>query len=220
MTLIDDNADVQVRSGGNSTEEIHRWALAYAEPHPGLRWIDIGCGTGDVLRAVRDRWEPASLVGVDVLPWLQEDLTSDVELHLADAGATLEHLAPADRVLIIETLEHVEAPWTMLRAAARLVVTGGRMIVTTPNVASARHRLELLVRGQLTSFRPSALPHLTPALPHVTERILHEEGMITTRHFAGRDIVPRTRGRLFPRTLARRYPSLFDSSVIVVGRRP
>lgn len=202
MTLIDDNAGVQVRSGGNSTEEIHSSALAYAQPQPGLRWIDIGCGTGDVLRAVRDRWEPTSLVGVDVLPWLRDDLSSDVELHIGDAVAILERLAPADRVLIVETLEHVDAPWTILRAAARLVAPGGLIVVTTPHVATLRHRLELLIRGQLTSFRPHELQHLTPALPHVTEAILRDETLTTKRGFTGRDIVPGTGRRLWPVALA------------------
>jgi SAM-dependent methyltransferase len=124
-----------------------------------------------------------------------------------------------DRLLLIETIEHLDAPWTVLRAAARLVAPGGRIVVSTPTVANLRHRLELPIRGQLTYFRPDNLPHQTPALAHVIERILDEEGVATTRGYAGTDIVPFTGGRHWPRFLRGRAPALTASSVVVTGVR-
>jgi SAM-dependent methyltransferase len=35
-------------------EEIVAGAIAAARPEPGLRWLDIGCGRGDLLRRIRD----------------------------------------------------------------------------------------------------------------------------------------------------------------------
>ena len=46
----------------------------------------------------------------------------------------------ADRVLLVEVMEHLEAPWTVLRATADRVKPGGVMVVTTPNVATLHHR--------------------------------------------------------------------------------
>jgi hypothetical protein len=107
----------------------------------------------------------------------------------------------------------------VLRAAARLVRPSGLLVVSTPNIASARHQLELALKGQLTSFRSDNEPHLGPILPHVIARVLSEEGLEpVTPHFAGRDVVPGTGGRLWPVRLHRRWLSLSSVSVIVTGK--
>src|SRR5437763_251642 len=115
-------------------------ALAAARPSPGLSWLDIGCGRGELLRKVRDRWKPARLGGIDAIDWLADDLRRDVsfaELPAERAG----ELPSADRVLLVEVIEHLEAPWSALRTAARLVAPGGWLVLSTPNLATLRHRL-------------------------------------------------------------------------------
>lgn len=215
------SAEAQLRSAGRSAPEVHSAALALADPRPGLRWIDIGAGTGDVLREIRDHWRPASLASVDVLPWLAADLRSVVETYVGDAVEVLPRLRPADRVLAVETIEHLESPWTVLRLAARLVHPGGKLVVTTPNITTLRHRLELVARGQLTSFRPQDLQHLTPALPHVIESILEQEGMGDIRwRYATADIIPFTHGRRWPAAVASRLPRLVCTSLLVSASRP
>jgi hypothetical protein len=101
-----------------------------------------------------------------------------------------------------------------------MVEPGGRLVVTTPNVATLRNRLELLVRGQLTAFRPDNLPHMTPPLPHVIERVLADEGL-TSVHFsyAGTDVIPLTGGRRWPKAVQRRGAELTSVSLVVTGDR-
>jgi hypothetical protein len=120
---------------------------------------------------------PRNLFGIDLLPWLDEDLKPDVTLLTGPAEQRLAELEPVDRVLLVEIMEHLSAPWDVLRTAARLVVPGGRIVITTPHVANLRHRLELATRGNLTSFRAANTPHLQPILPHVTESSLKEAGL-------------------------------------------
>lgn len=199
--------------------EIVDAALEAAQPQPGLRWLDVGCGRGDLLRAVRDRWRPATLTGVDPLDWLDEDLRADVELHVA-AAEDAHELPPADRVMLVEAIEHLEAPWSALRRAGRAVAPGGRIVVTTPNLATLRNRVELGVRGRLTSFRPGYDPHISPALPHVIERVLHEEGLaVEPPRYAGADVISMSGGRLWPERVRRRVPALTSVSVIVAAAR-
>jgi 2-polyprenyl-3-methyl-5-hydroxy-6-metoxy-1,4-benzoquinol methylase len=213
-------AKVQLRSAGTSPSEIKQAALARSRPQTGLEWIDVGGGTGEFLRVVRDQWEPASLTSVDVLPWLDADLRSDVEEQVGDALDILPHMRPADRVVIIEALEHVEAPWRMLRLCARLVRPGGRLVVTTPSIATLRHRLELLLTGRLTSFRPEAPQHLTPVLPHVIASVLAQEGMTAIEtSYTGSDIIPFTGGRSWPDWASRASPRLLSISVVIAATR-
>jgi 2-polyprenyl-3-methyl-5-hydroxy-6-metoxy-1,4-benzoquinol methylase len=206
-------------SAGVSTDEIVESALEAAHPAPGLRWLDIGCGRGDLLRKIRDEWEPASLCGIDAIDWLDDDLRPDVTFHTM-AAEEADELPVADRVLLVEVIEHLEAPWIALRRAARLVAPGGRIVVSTPNLATLRNRLELGLRGGLTSFRADNQPHLSPALPHVIARVLTEENLaVETPRFAGADAISLTKGRIWPENVRRRYPTLTSVSVIIPAAR-
>ena len=219
MSAARDYSD-QVDSAGASMREILDAVLEAARPEPGLTWLDLGCGRGDLLRLIRDRWQPAGLHGIDPIDWLEPDLRADVEFHTV-AAEQAERLPAVDRVLLVEVIEHLEAPWSTLRSAARLVKPGGRIVVSTPNLATLRGRLELSVRGNLTAFRPGYEPHVSPALPHVTERILTEEGLaVEPRRFAGADVISLTGGRVWPESMRRRYPRLASVSVLVGACRP
>jgi 2-polyprenyl-3-methyl-5-hydroxy-6-metoxy-1,4-benzoquinol methylase len=210
----------QIDSAGASMQEIVETALEAANPARHLRWLDIGCGRGDLLRTLRDEWEPASLSGIDPIDWLDEDLRANVDFH-AVAAEEAEHLPVADRVLLIEVIEHLEAPWSSLRKAARLVAPGGRIVVSTPNLATLRNRLELGLRGNLTSFRPHYEPHISPALPHVTRRILREEAlMVEPPRFTGADVVSLTKGRIWPERVRARFPTLASVSIVLAANRP
>jgi SAM-dependent methyltransferase len=210
----------QVASAGASMSEIVETALDAARPARGLRWLDIGCGRGDLLRRIRDEWEPASLGGIDVIDWLEDDIRADVSFR-AIAAEEADGLQAADRVLLVEVIEHLEAPWSALRRAARLVAPGGRIVVSTPNLATLRNRLELGLRGNLTSFRPDYQPHMSPALPHVTTRILGEEGLsVEAARFAGADVISLTKGRVWPEAVRLRAPAFTSVSVVLAAHRP
>jgi 2-polyprenyl-3-methyl-5-hydroxy-6-metoxy-1,4-benzoquinol methylase len=210
----------QESSAGDSCPEIHAAALVASEPRTGLSWLDIGCGRGGLLRTIRRDLAPTRLAGVDILDWLAADLRDEVVIRVGPAESALAQSEPADRVLMIETIEHLEAPWTVLREAARLVLPSGMLVVSTPNITTLRHRIELVASGHLTSFRPDNTPHLTPILPHVVARIMEEEGLMPLpATFAARDILPRTGGKLWPLRLHQRMLRLSSVSVIMRGRR-
>jgi 2-polyprenyl-3-methyl-5-hydroxy-6-metoxy-1,4-benzoquinol methylase len=214
------NYSDQIDSAGASMDEIVLAVLAAAHPEPGLRWLDIGCGRGDLLRRIRDQWSPTELHGLDPIDWLAEDLRDDVRLQTIAAEDAVD-LPPVDRVMLVETIEHLEAPWSALRSAARLLAPGGWIVVSTPNLKTLRNRLELALRGGLTSFRSDYEPHISPALPHVTSRILREEGLdVQPPRYAGADVISLSRGRVWPERLRLRYPALMSVSVAIAAQRP
>jgi SAM-dependent methyltransferase len=209
----------QIDSAGASMDQIVDAALRAASPQTGLRWLDIGCGRGDLLRRVRDEWAPAELAGIDPIDWLDPDLRDDVTFSAIAAEEAVD-LPVADRVLLVEVIEHLEAPWSSLRAAARLVAPGGRLVVSTPNLATLRNRLELGLRGHLTSFRPDYQPHISPALPHVMNRILAEEGLaVEPPRYAAADVISLSKGRMWPESVRLRFPELTSVSIVLPARR-
>lgn len=206
----------QRASLGSGHRDITAAALRASSPQAGLRWLDVGCGKGEFLRAVLDSHEPAQLVGSDLIDWLAPDLRDHVDLRIAPAEETAVLPGGFDRVVALETIEHVYTPWSFLRTLANAVAPGGRLVVTTPNIVNLRHRLELLVRGQLTSFRPDNEPHLTPVLPHVAVRVLADEGFRTTISYAVNDVLPLTGGRCWPQWVR---PSRFTCVSLVLAAR-
>jgi SAM-dependent methyltransferase len=66
---------------------VGRWSRSVAREFaewlgvpPGLRWLDVGCGTGALSQAVLDRCAPASLMGIDP----SEGFVAHVRQHMAD----------------------------------------------------------------------------------------------------------------------------------------
>jgi SAM-dependent methyltransferase len=210
----------QLGSKGISSAAILEAALSHADPLEGLTWLDIGCGTGDALAAVRDRFAPAHLHGLDVVRFLEPSMAASVTYVVAPAETALASQHTVDRVLMIESLEHMEAPWSVLRLACRVVASSGVIIVTTPNTASLRSRLDLGFRGELSDFRPDHASHLTPCLPHVVRGVMEDEGLAVTQRYVGPDMLPRSsRGRLWPERVYRTGSSLFFRSVLTRGVR-
>jgi SAM-dependent methyltransferase len=110
---------------------VYEWIAARVS---GLRAIDMACGEGygsDVLAR-----SAASVVGVDANPEAHE------HAHLRYARANLRFVRdlvttfgePADAVVFLQTIEHLEQPGAALEHFRSLLAPGGAVYVSTPNV--------------------------------------------------------------------------------------
>ncbi len=88
--------------------------------------VEIGCGSGAVLAALRDYFPQASLAGFDIAPEAKRfwggAAATGIRFELADFLA-LEEPVP-DLVLVLDVLEHLGNPWDFLarlRHRAKLV---------------------------------------------------------------------------------------------------
>lgn len=128
----------------------------------GSRVLDVGCGDGDLLqhltstRKVDARGIELSQAGVNAcvargLSVVQGDADSDLADYPDSAF---------DYVILSQTIQATRLPREVLRQIARI---GRRGIVSTPNFAHWRMRLQLLTRGRMpmTEALPNAW-HDTP----------------------------------------------------------
>jgi len=104
------------------------------------RYLDVGCSTGFVVEAARDKgWEAT---GIDLNPSAIEfGRTRGLDLRtvaLEDAG-----FAPGsfDAVSLFDVLEHLLDPRRTLRACAELIAPGGILFLYVPNFDSASRLL-------------------------------------------------------------------------------
>lgn len=117
-----------------------RRALLLGEAREGERVLDLGCGAGRFVAALRQAG--ADPVGVEIAGAALERARAvapgaDLRLLEDDGSIPLEH-GSVDLVWCSEVLEHVPDTAGLLSEARRVLKTGGRILVTTPSHELAR----------------------------------------------------------------------------------
>jgi ubiquinone/menaquinone biosynthesis C-methylase UbiE len=131
--------------------------IARARPiGPSDRVLDLGCGTGIVARALRERLGGgAKLAGVDVSPKMiakARSLAPDIEWHEGDALALPFADGSFDLVLCQQMLQFVPDRLKAVREMRRVLAPRGRLLVST--------------------WKPRAFQPLHDALGRIAERHL------------------------------------------------
>jgi len=130
-------------------------------PTAGLA-LELGSGTGWMLRALRERGWVAVGSERTVVAAAAAREGSGVPMFVGDLGAIRD--APLlDLVIMFHVLEHLADPLAQLRAIARRVKPGGTLILGIPNIASWQARvvgsrwMHLDVPRHLCHFSPDAI---------------------------------------------------------------
>ena len=123
-----------------------RKLLALLDDEPRGRLLDVGCAAGElgVLLAARG-W---SVAGVDREPALVAAARErGIDARHCDFGQMLLPWpdAAVDAVVLAEVIEHVLDTDHVLTEIARVLRSGGALVVTTPNLASLENRARLLL---------------------------------------------------------------------------
>ena len=130
-----------------------RRALLLGEARAGERVLDLGCGAGRFVAALRDAG--ADPVGVELADGALERARRNVpgaDLRAMTDEIPLED-SSVDLVWCSEVLEHVPDTAGLLSEARRVLRTGGRLLVTTPSHDLPRRALLALARFD-THFDP------------------------------------------------------------------
>jgi len=215
------NVETRARkSKGSSSDPIYQMIARAISGHDvaGGVVLDVGCGCGNLLGFVGDRFE--RYIGVDVIRY--EGFPTEAEFIPLDLDAGKAPLPDdfADVVCSVETIEHLENPRAFMRELVRLVKPGGWVIVTTPNQLSLLSKLTLVLKNQFNAFQeaPGLYPaHITALLEIDLIRIATECGLTDIKiDYSDRGRIPFTSWH-WPVKFGFRGRS-FSDNVCAIGR--
>jgi 2-polyprenyl-3-methyl-5-hydroxy-6-metoxy-1,4-benzoquinol methylase len=119
------------------------------------RLLDVGCGRATLLNELARRLPATGLAGVDV----RDEADGPFEYKSADLTAGLPW--PDDSFEVVtfgEVIEHVPDPDALLAEIHRVLVPGGHMVITTPNMVSWANRV-LVPLGIQPLFTETSTKH-------------------------------------------------------------
>lgn len=132
------------------TEFRHRAAVDLIE---GGSVLDLGCGDGLLFGLLGTKIEKG--VGLDISPEAVRKAVGkgfDARVHSFDDPLPFEH-STFDHVVLLDVLEHVYDPTSLLREAAR--VAKKSVIISVPNFSSLPARLQTLLGRVPENNRPN-----------------------------------------------------------------
>lgn len=205
----------------------------------GSRCLDVGCGDGHALGPWATERQ-VHYVGVDIAKSAVEATRArGLEAFLVeDSGRLPFPDGTFDAAVSLEVIEHLFQPEALIGEALRVVKPGGVVIVTTPNVAYWRRRVDLAVLGRWNPFgyslaikEPWNDPHIRFFSPGILRRFLRKIGCERVQvlgqggNFLGHlpwigHRIRRGQGSAPYRALERLLPSPLGCFLIGVGRKP
>jgi SAM-dependent methyltransferase len=230
-----------------SRNELIRWLVERHAPHA-ERVLEIGCGTGFALTALRQALPTARIAGSELhsrgLACARERHGGDVELFQMDARHC--HLTQAlDLVGAFDVLEHIAEDERVLGEIVRLLKPGGIFIATVPqhpwlwstsdNLALHQRRYrrgELARKAKTAGLKPlyessfTTLSFPMMAASRLLERLRGREPSLETLSDSQLHLPPLVNGLLL--WLARlehglrraKVPLPFGGSQVLVAQRP
>jgi len=152
-------------------------ALEDISPHD--RVLEIGCGTGNFLKKLKDRGIE-QVVGIDINEdALKEAKRKGIEVYKTTIEELVERENQSfDVVCSFQVLEHVPNPRSFLEASIDLLKPGGKLIIGIPNsegfLKEIRFNLLDMPPHHLTRWNMKTILYLEKILPLRVERYSFE----------------------------------------------
>lgn len=197
--------------------ELHRWELACQLAPGGDALLDIGCGSGELLLRLKDKYQ--GVWGIDIAKSMIDRVSkrygneSGIHARVEDVNGRLNFKAGSfDTITALAVLEHVFDPYHLIKECHRLLRQGGTLIIDVPNVAWLPNRIRLLM-GKLPVTSQATIGwdggHLHYFTRASLKRLLLQEGF---------ELVKVTCGGIFARP-RRVWGALLGGDILVVAKR-
>ncbi|AMY11634.1 putative S-adenosylmethionine-dependent methyltransferase [Luteitalea pratensis] len=117
---------------GGRVRMLRRWLS------PGATVMEVGCGEGQLLQAIKADGDPSwRVVGVDISEDACEALRrTGLEMRCAQFEDLDWPASTVDLVIMNQVIEHLADPRACVARAAALLRPGGRLLIETPSVGS------------------------------------------------------------------------------------
>jgi trans-aconitate 2-methyltransferase len=150
--------------------------LALVEPRPGMRVIDLGCGTGELTGAMHEQLEAAETLGVDSSPQMLAKAAAFATETLHFEQRAIEDVSgerPFDLVFSNAALHWVEDHPALFARLTKLVADGGQLAIQMP--ANHDHPSHAVAAGLAPQFGVAG--RVVPMLaPEAYAALLHRLG--------------------------------------------
>ncbi len=158
--------DIATNRVGEVTERF-RIILELVCTPPSTAVLDIACHHGDMLSMIQARLPQARLVGADISDqYVAQTKARGFEAVACDVAAGMPFPDGSfDCVIFGEVIEHLVDPDAALTEIARVLRPGGRLVLTTPNLAAWYNRILLLFGVQPIFTETSLKVNLGRHLP-------------------------------------------------------
>lgn len=118
---------------------------------PTQKVLEVGCGRGHTLMALKQRGCAAETVGVELFPLTRtEEEIRGVDRYIVGNIETDELKLPQnyfDIVICGDVLEHLNDPWAVVAKLQSLLRKDGLLIASVPNVREVRTLYNVVIRG-------------------------------------------------------------------------
>lgn len=185
------------------------WAASKARDGKTIRVLDVGCGYGDDLDAIRQKLSgKAELFGLEgYAPYREKCAERGIDAR--DGDVERDRLPFSDHsldvVLMNQVLEHTKDLFWIFSEVGRVLPPGGQFLVGVPNLAAWHDRAMLLV-----GMQPSGMKVLGPHVRGFTvpgmKAFAEADGFFRVTAVAGSGFYPFPQGLAI--RLARWFPTL------------
>lgn len=187
-----------------------RFAHDHVVKHQPKKWLDIGTGNGFLPNATRGMLDDVHVTGTDFAENAlahAQGLDHKVHNDIDRDGLPFEN-ASFDFVTCLEVLEHLVFPEHALNEISRVLMPGGKIALTVPNIQHVEY-LGQLIRGKMPG--PAADSRHMSVFTHKFIAKLFDQAGMKVIHPGGVDASPEWFAKISPKYLCK--------TIAVVGEK-